>query len=206
MKHQIFENKKVYIVGGGSSLKNFKWDRLDGKCVLAVNRAFEVTQPELIWWSDEQFFGEYKEQLLKLSNVYLATFKSRLGYVFPGNVHQYFVSGVEGYDTHPQMLRTGNSSGFAALSLAIKLGARDIVLLGYDFYHLRRSREEVVKRWHDGYPEPQFRVQEESHLTKKMLPHFDSLLPIIDVLDVKVRNASIDSNLTLFPKILLRDL
>jgi len=42
-------------------------------------------------------------------------------------------SGPDGYDPDPECLRAGHNSGYQAAHLAAHLGARRIVLLGYDF-------------------------------------------------------------------------
>jgi len=47
------------------------------------------------------------------------------------DVHVLTHTGTTGLETNPTGLRTGGHSGYAAINLAVHLGARQIVLLGY---------------------------------------------------------------------------
>ena len=82
-------------------------------------------------------------------------------------------------------------SGFAALNVAVLKGAKRIVLLGYD-YRVSRDRH----HYHDGYAQW---FDPHNHWAG-WAKQFDHIAARLDVLDVRVMNASPDSAITTFPR------
>jgi len=154
---------------------------------------------------------------------------------FPGwdkidytNIRFLISTGKEGLETNPRGIRTGNNSGYQAINLAVHLGAKTIVLLGYD---MKRS-EDGNHHWFGDHPCPDG-ILEHSTLSPKakkdlrekwdkvhlgfsssarpaiakvspppyeiMLPAFDTLVDPLKKLEIEVFNCSPGSALKTFP-------
>jgi hypothetical protein len=191
---QLFKNETVFIVGGGPSLKDFNWDLLKGKHVIAINKAIYVyPNADIIYWTDSRFYKWYKNDIDALSGVKYTIQPSpnqeNVKILRRGNRH--------GLEINPSLLAHGDNSGYAAINLAYHLGAKNIVLLGYDM-----GNENGKGHFHDGYPV--------SHTSDDIYQNrFMTGFPIIaDELKqrgIKVFNASLISKLTCFSKISIKD-
>ncbi len=106
------------------------------------------------------------------------------------------ITGQTGLETEPTGLRHGSNSGYQAINLAVHLGAKRIILLGYDM-----RQDGGRNNWHDeARPLASPDVYKQS-----MLPHFDTLVEPLRERGVEVINATPDSALECFPKISLED-
>jgi uncharacterized Rossmann fold enzyme len=93
-------------------------------------------------------------------------------------------------------LRDGGNSGYAAINLAYHLGAKRIVLLGFD---MQTNGKET--HWHEGYPS----TADTETMARLMVPNFDTLIDPLEKRKVKVYNASQISKLESFPKISIEE-
>ena len=106
--------------------------------------------------------------------------------------------GVVGLDARPTHLRNGRNSGFQALHLAVHLGARRIVLLGYDM-KVGLGGEE---HWFGSH-------RDETGRARKTAPgaiaswarHFESLVEPLKARGVEVLNAAPGSAIGCFPRV-----
>lgn len=177
----------IYLVGGGPSLRGFDWSRLEGKRVIAINRAFQVIPwAEIVYFSDSQFWLWFKNELVLHGGRKITVAK-----IDHPAVERYKADGPKGLATKPGRLRTGNSSGYAAINLAVHMGARRIVLLGYDMEFAKSGTH-----WHDGYP-----VATRKKSLGLMLPYFETLVEPLQELDIAVVNANLHSKITCFPRV-----
>lgn len=148
-----WKGERCFIVAGGESVNDFDLKLLEGEHTIAVNLAFRLFTPEIIYATDSRLWGWIEQNLagpddketfdncpaLKvwsdLNNAPLpediliapATSNGRLS------------------ESPKEGVTCGTSSGFGALNLAMTLGAKEIYLIGFDFYG---------GRWHSGYPQP----------------------------------------------------
>jgi hypothetical protein len=177
----------MYVVAGGPSLHNYDWRRLADKRVIAVNRAYEtVPGAEAVYFSDRRFFDWHKTTLLGHAGRLITGAKMD----HPA-VERYTLTGHKGLDLTPGCLRSGNNSGYAAINLAVHLGAKIIILLGFDMcFDGQRTH------WHSGYV-----VANRQKQFSKMLPFFDTLKPALDKIGVTVINACSTSQIEAFVKI-----
>ncbi len=111
-------------------------------------------------------------------------------------VHALRLTGQSGHEDAPDGLRHGSNSGYQAIELATKLGAKRVVLLGYDM-----RADGGRSHWHD---EPRQRDFADV-AARSMLPHFASLVEPLKALGVEVVNATPGSAITCFPKASLED-
>lgn len=106
-------------------------------------------------------------------------------------------TGVEGLETSPDGLRTGQNSGYGAINIAIHYGATRILLLGYD---LQRTGGKA--HWFGDHP-PGLQMRAEALETQRRW--FDTMIGPLQALGVEVWNCSRQTALTCFPSVPLED-
>ncbi len=126
----VWPGSTVVCVGSGPSAlaSDVSFARRAGAKILAVNSAFTLCdpQPDALFAADARWWAWHPE----------AVALSCLKYAFAPTA----IQGVDtlewslgsGLDANPGRLRAGGHSGYAAINLAVHLGARCIILLGYD--------------------------------------------------------------------------
>jgi hypothetical protein len=156
----LAEAPRVWVVGGGHSLKDFDWSLLEGEVVIGANRAFEQPNVGICITIDPLFerlsfngdlghesrekWREFKGLKVyaacetgppRSDDVILAPRKTnKQDDCLPPTVHN---------------LGKASNSGFAAVKLAWALGAKQIYCLGLDM-----GGVEGRQAWfHDGYPD-----------------------------------------------------
>lgn len=175
-----------YVVAGGPSLFGFDWKRLEDRNVIAVNRAFEaLPQAQYVYFSDFRFWNWHKESLLAHKGKKVSGAKE----LNDPAIVKYRLTGTAGLDTAPGCLRSGNNSAYAAINLAIQLGAEVIYVLGLDMKFDDKGRT----HWHSGHP-----LRNREQTFSKMIKYFDSLAEEVRKLGVRVYNCSRDSAVTCF--------
>lgn len=103
-------------------------------------------------------------------------------------------TGIEGYDETPGCIRSGSNSGYQAVHLAAKLGARKIILVGYDFSE-GGARDHWFGR-HHGDMDKHSRVDEWRRL-------FQGLTDELNRRGIEVVNASLSSTIKWLPMVSL---
>ena len=182
-----------FVVAGGPSLKDFDWSLLNDKNCIAVNRSFEkMPYAKYIYFTDLRFWQWYDEELLEHPGI-KATGAKGLGC----EVERYVLTGLRGLDTRPGKLKHGNNSGYAAINLAYHLGAKRIILVGYDMQY----SESGDSHWHDGY-----KAGNNPTMLDKMLPWFETLVKPLSEVGIEVINTSMHSRITCFKKQELKEL
>jgi len=181
---------RFYVVGGGPSLRGFDWSRLQSRRVIAVNRAFEkLPDAEVVYFSDLRFWNWNKDALLRHTGRKASCMRK----LRHPEIESYETTGISGLETTPGKIRHGNSSGYAAINVAVHRGAQEIVLLGFDMRFV-----DGRCHWHDGYP-----VANVEKSFKQMVKYFDTLVGPLKEVGVLVLNANPDSAIGAFPKISL---
>lgn len=149
-------NNEVYIVGGGPSLTNFNWKLLDGKFVIAINRAYEVLpNADILYFTDPDFWQRHRAAMLKHKGV---IYRGRIGKkpdikeVNELQLHRH----PAGWSDVFGELYHGQNSTYACIQLAAQLGFTKIFLLGIDMKHHNkydRTKKNClgVTHWHDGH-------------------------------------------------------
>jgi len=167
------DKREVFIVGGGSSLKDFSFEKLKDKNTIAVNMAaLDVPNPTYCITGDSNIFRKVQEEFFKRVNTtwVMVTnlnhpvmkwkdgrFEHRTtGFVYnPFSVDMLIKSaGLDGIGFSFNDFRTGYNSGFCALQLAVLLGYTKIYLLGMDLqkgiekthYHNRYQNRDTISQ------------------------------------------------------------
>lgn len=133
--HAVGQAMDTYvIVAGGPSvnvgdIRTIGMARAADRCrVIAVNDAVypcwfaDVAYAcDNRWWVEHSGVPGFRGQKMSLEPVPF------------DDVETLKNTGIEGYDPEPGCLRSGSNSGYQAVHLAAKLGAKKIILLGLDY-------------------------------------------------------------------------
>mgnify|MGYP003122516323 CR=1 FL=1 len=186
-----FKDKTIYIIGGGPSLENFDFNKLAGHVTIAINKAIIFHNiADVLYWTDTRFYTWYKNEV---DNYKGLKFSLTAGSQYTDDVNILKKGKVYGLETDPQTLAHGNNSGYAAINLAYHLGAKRIILLGFDM-----GSNSANTHFHDGYPA---RAAPNSMYEEKFIPGFNQLNLELKDSGVTILNASPTSKLRVFPKI-----
>lgn len=195
---RIWEGGDCYILGGGPSLRAVDVNRLRGHRVIAINNAFKLGDwIEVCLFRDAPWWRRYGSQVLEWPGLRVTIGREYLG--IPGlKVLQH--EGGLGITLDPCKLRWNVSTGGAALNLAVHLGVKRIVLLGYDMqkgatgennWH-EENRPHTKEARFDPYP--------------RFLQAFPSIKADLERLGIKCLNATDGGCLETFPRVSLEDL
>jgi hypothetical protein len=189
----IFLGDTIFIVGGGPSLKDFDFELLRDKTVIAVNKAFmSIPFAQVLYWSDTRFYEWFPKEIDAFTGIKVTCRPEPKR----SDVINLLNTGKTGLETMSYGLRDGGNSGYAAINLAYHLGAKRIVLLGFDMQNTTKQTH-----WHDGYVS----TADTSVMERIMLPSFETIVEPLEKRKVKVYNASQVSKITCFPKISIEE-
>jgi hypothetical protein len=187
----IWSGETVYIIGGGPSLIGFDWNRLIGKRTIAINKAIlSYPMADALYWTDSRVYGWYKKEIDSFKGL---KYSIRNHSSYPAGINILRKSNKFGLEEAKDALCHGNNSGYAAINLAYLLGAKRIVLLGYDMHNDGKKGH-----YHDGYPVP---PTGDNIYRDQFIPGFQILADLLKEKKVDVYNASMTSSLRVWPKI-----
>lgn len=209
----------MFILGGGPSLRLLEPDfsPVRGRRVIAVNNAYgdvvvgqrKRTPQDGKWfadtteryeprdWVDACWFGDGR--WFPVHKQYLQKFPGLIAHCAPslrevGGLCHYIRGKQHGIDDRPEYVSWNKSSGGSAINFAYHLGARTIVLLGFD---MRRVDDQA--NWHM------------DHIALDKDPYYRFLRPFPAIaadcksLGVKVINATPGSAIQVFPIMTLQE-
>ncbi|MGE4357517.1 MAG: methyltransferase domain-containing protein [Candidatus Omnitrophota bacterium] len=174
---------RAFVIGGGSSLQGFDFNKLKGEKIIACNVAFFDIKPDVLVWIDADFYEKHKDEIdkldcLKFTSVHnwRANWKEDIIGFNPVEVFQ----GKEGLTKGIYIGRVASSlTGVAAISIAIALGYEPIYLLGFDGdnYH-----------YHNRYGQPSIEIDQKNHFYESFKGY-------------PIYNCSLTSTIEYFPKV-----
>ena len=200
-----WEGRRVFIVGGGESLKGFDFSQLKGEIVIAINRAAEaVPGAAILMFLDEQFFGwaaggklgENMQQIFDSFAGYKLT-ASRVGFPYPEDIYCVKYKDAR----HPRLddwiqdgLYMGNLTGTVAANLSVAMGAKQIYLLGFDGDGGKERNPNKYQTWfHGGYPE-----KANTTIYSRYHDDMDIMAPLYREKNIEVVNLNQNSGITCF--------
>lgn len=126
---QEWKGRTVFIIGGGPSLRTFDFARLFGHPTIGCNAAFKLGADicNICFFSDAPWFQRYYDELARFKGR-VVTHCEELRADEPWLLKM--ERRVEGL--HHDGLGFGCNSGCSAINLALLLGAKKVVLLGFD--------------------------------------------------------------------------
>jgi hypothetical protein len=185
----------VYIIGGGPSLKNFKWSELNNKKTIAINKALlSYPNADAVYWTDGRFYNWHKKDIDSFKGLKYTIAPRR---EMSEDIHLLKRGEKYGLSTSLNTLSHGMNSGYAAINLALHLGSKRIVLLGYDMGNVGSS-----SHYHDGYP---INATSDTIYNKHFLPGFNILKEHIKGKGIEIFNACPTSRLDSFKKITIEE-
>lgn len=155
----LFGGQTTFVVGGGPSLERFDFGRLHGRAVIALKSAgYDCPWAHVLYSAEgPHFFGNraHHDLIAGFPGLVVTTAMAvidRWPQVRLARISRRFESGA---------VRMGKSSGHGGIGLAVAMGARRIVLLGYDmrnvdrkshYHHRGRPQsEETYTKYRDGF-------------------------------------------------------
>lgn len=192
---RVWAGETVYIIGGGPSLKDFNWNRLNDKKTIAINKALlSYPNADALYWTDGRFYNWHKKDIDSFKGLKYTIAPRR---ELTEDIHLLKRGVKYGLETSPNALAHGMNSGYAAINLALHLGSKKIVLLGYDM-----GNSGTVSHFHDGYP---INATADTIYNKHFLPGFDILKEHIKGKGIQIFNACPTSKLNVFKKITIEE-
>lgn len=221
----IWEGSEVWILGGGPSLtKQFDipdsvvnsvisksaspsvyspfMEAIHKKHVIGINVAFMVGD-----WVDMMFFGDssfllaYKEQIAKFDGLKVSCHSSVEKYPWikyvPAERNKKF-----GISDNKNGVCWNNNSGAAAISLVANMGAKKIILVGFDM-HLTQTN---AKHWHNEYNSSSSDPNKAADTFDRHLKGFKFIKQDADKRGIEIINACPDSAIKEFPKVTVKEL
>jgi hypothetical protein len=181
----------VFILGGGPSLAAVDLACLHGQRVIAVNNAYQLGPWPVMFYGDHRWFLLHAEGLARFPGLKITTSTQQQG--AQGQAMGVRVvdkaKGPFGIQRNPRVVSWNKSSGACAINVAVHLGAKKIVLLGFDM-----KRIEGKSNWHVDHPQtpnidpyPAFLVP------------FQSIAHDLKAIGIECVNATLGSALTVFP-------
>jgi len=193
-----WKNETCFIIGGGSSLKDFDFTKLKGQRTLGCNDAYLLGEEicSSLIFGDWDWFEKHKKNLYQFHNPIYTSCPQIIqnSHLYP-NIH---CIGRRNKHFHRNALGWGNNTGFAALNLALNFGCSKIYLLGFDMK--QNSRGET--NWHDNTLTPANPFTYEMFI-KSFLDFYEEISDKWP--RARVINLTDDSNLSVFEKISLKN-
>lgn len=180
------------ILGGGPSLtpSQVEASKRLGR-VVAVNNAYRLAPgADVLWFCDQRWWEWHRArpEFVAFAGI-KATLENRhlLGQE-PGLLC-FRNDGVQGLCLEADGVRSGSNSGYQALNLAVNMGARRILLLGFDMRAVKGRAN-----WHDDH-----KIRMPESVFARMLDNYRTIVEPLRKLGVEVTNCTAGSALTLFP-------
>lgn len=180
-------NGECFIIGGGPSINLIDIEKLRSKRVIGTNNAYEIAPfIDFLYFMDCVWYKWHKEKLVNFRGIKVTTCHEC------DNIKgiKFLKTGDKtSLDDRPEFLARGNNAGMGALALAVKLGAKRIILLGYDMYFPNGE-----SNYHNDH---QREVKEERY--EEFNKKFEIFKSGLKERGVEVLNATPGSKLKLFP-------
>lgn len=187
-----YEGRAVVIIGNGPSLASFSPDAVAGHPLIAINSACRWAQPvaqaaDILFFHDNSWNENHPALAdawpgrIVTSNRYAAARLSPRALKLDVTELTLSLSADHG--------ATHSSSGHSAAALAAAMGARRVVLLGFDG-GMRAGRSQ----WHDDY-----REQDDAVYRERFVPGWNVLVPSLARVGCEVVNATPASSITAAP-------
>jgi len=186
----------VACLATGPSLTKADVDYVRGKAiVVAINDAHRLAPwADVLYSSDRRWWNHYKGvpefQGLRFGIGSGIGKKNPAGSKWTG-VKILRNTGYHGLEKEPDALRNGRNSGYAAINLAVHLGARRILLLGYNMSYLK-NRAHFFGSHPPGLPQS-------ASLYPGFRKNFEHMVKPLAELGVEVINCTPDTSLMCFP-------
>jgi hypothetical protein len=197
---RIWNNETVFIFGGGPTLPGtIKGYSFVDHNVLGVNSAFLLNDVDVLYFGDAKFYWWNREAIQKFTGLKITSnqgvhhghrsVEGEFGIKLVG------IGKYKGLESRHDRIAWNRSSGAAAINVAIHLGAKQIVLLGFDM-----RRVDGQKNW----------LSHKEEITNQnpydyMLEGFRQIARVLGPTGVQIINATPKSKIRFFQRMKLED-
>lgn len=196
---RVWAGAVVAILGGGPSLTREQIDICrDTTTTIVINSSvYAAPWADLLYFCDAKWYRWNEAAVRDFRGMRVTLENEKLRDELPDlvcmrNDSKGSSERREGFCSDPSGLRTGGNSGYQALHLAVHMGARRILLLGYDM------RPGPGGRMHH-YPEHPTPTNPDA--VRFWAPRFRSLIEPLARLGVEVLNCTPGSLIDCFPRV-----
>ena len=181
---RIWEGETVFVIGGGPSVSDLDLTPIHNRCVVGVNTAYQLgTWIDILFWGDKKWWRWHHEKLANWPNLIVTNCPEK-----KINLPEHRVLRVSrrasGWSSKPNTVAWNSNSGYSAINLAALLGAKTIVLIGFDM-----TSKDKRYHWHKEHPAPEKLKTSDSDF-KRFLRQTDNVVKGAEKDGVKLLNAS----------------
>lgn len=185
---KIWDNSTAFLIGGGPSVNDMNLALIHDKHVIGVNDAFKLGDwVDFVWFGDQRWYEWNKAHINRYPGIVTGCphTSKRMSRVLQVNRNE-----GSGISTNPTYVMWNKSSGACAINFAYLLGARRIILIGYDM-----KTREGKHNWHSNHKH----VPRQDIYERRFLLPFTRIAQDAERLGLEIINATPDSALTVFP-------
>lgn len=190
--------KDVFAIGGGSSLRDFDWSRLSGKPTIGCNVAYKLGPSlcNVCLFSDLGFYEKHCDGLAQYAKDggFVVTHCPELVVSSENNPEWLHLMRRQARGLYlAEQVGYGNNTGAGVINIALSMGARRVLLLGYDC----KAPDPKHPNWHDEYKN----AESKDELYAKFMEGFRSVrLQLFKFKGSQVINLGPDSALNHFAR------
>jgi hypothetical protein len=197
------KGKTVVCIAGGCSLRRIDVEACRGLFTIAINDSYKIAPfanilyaCDVKWWEWHDGAVEFKGK--KITHEYAKRHGvESIRPPYPG-IDVLLSTGECGFDERPNCIRHGGNSGYQALHIAMHLGAKNIILLGYDMHNKSGKHH-----WFGQHPRPYHNSDNLRY--KRWLECFETLVEPAKKRGQRIINCSPGSELTCFENMELEE-
>lgn len=191
---RIWPDRTVYILGGGPSLKDVNVEALKGERVIATNNAYRLADwIDVVTFVDTAWLEWHESELKSFGGLKISSAKAHLSGIGPRVGVKVVNSDAQfdGLSASPGVVALNKNSGAFAINVATLLGAKRIVLLGFDM--------KTINGRHNWHKDHKRNDKQDPKPYDSFLPRFPAIARDLARMGVQCVNATPGSALTVFP-------
>lgn len=205
-----WDDKPLYIIGGGPSVNGFDFDRIKDKGrILGVNDGAFNAPCDALFSLDQTWHKFRKKEIAEFQGEKYFAAPPSFELKFEGipDVNYIIRRRSTGF-TEDKRDINGVNSGYGALHLAYHKRAKEIYLLGFDMRdkpgeRISENKQKLITHWFKPYA---WHRKEAHAALHKVAASFDAAKSFFDEYGAIITNASPDSLITAFDKCDIGDL
>lgn len=144
----LWQGGTAYILGGGPSIRSENLELIHDKHVIGVNNSYLLGDwVDIGWFGDKKWLFWHKATWKRWPGIKASCNHSHEVIKHESGWIKFMARGkTVGIDTRPGFVSWNRCSGSSAINLAYHLGAKRIVLLGFDMHDV-----DDQKNWHSDH-------------------------------------------------------
>lgn len=194
---KMWEGRDVFILGGGPSVRDLDLSLLRGQRVIGINQAFELGACDICFFGDYRWFEWNLEELRSYTGLIVTCCDTMAKEPEKKPRWVKLLQRINrfGICQRADSLFWNTNSGATAIGLAHHLGAKRIILLGFDMKQVEGAPN-GGNNWHDKHA--RFFTPRKGIFNKFQKP-WPAIKHDAERLNIEIINATEGSALTVFP-------